>query len=522
VAQLDIIQGKRVIIIRHEPTRENRGGVIQGQSVESKLERMEISLGKIEWCKENIISPALIVCSSLGRSVQSAKLLSTFINVPVYSNSLFIQRAWGNVEGKTLKELGNRFVRNAFYADSDELPKGAESLSQVLKRAKEAWLYLFGLEAKTVIVITHDEFSNYLINEVLKEGLFKRPLAFNEAHLVEINFRSVVRVELNLGIDSIPCQYNVILREDAPTFKFNKVGLRILKNRGINLLSELDDFIRDSISGIIIGDKPFTDMYLQCYPNLKVVSRFGKGVNNIQMKPRDDLWITNTPGCNEKSVAEFVFALATNLTRGVNLFSRIVSGQNLWKPSVSPERSMITVGIVGLGTTGCETAKLLLDAGFSVIAWTFHPEKHRRFIEDNHLPIVNSVAELFSLADIVTLHILATKEATGLIGVEELRLMKPKKGYIINTSRSEILDYKALKKALKNGWISGAALDVFPEEPVRSLWLRQLVCNHRVIATPHIAGKTSNAVNKAIALCAYNVAWVLNGRPESASCVSFR
>ena len=68
---------------------------------------------------------------------------------------------------------------------------------------------------------------------------------------------------------------------------------------------------------------------------------------------------------------------------------------------------------------------------------------------------------------------------------------------------------------------SGVALDVFPEEPIKSLWLRQLVCDSRVIATPHVAGKTASAINKAIALCAYNVAWVLGGRPESASVCEF-
>lgn len=512
---------KRVIIMRHEPTDENRKGIIQGQSVESKLERMEMSSGKTEWCKENIIPPALIVCSSLGRSVQSAGLLSRLLDIPVHSSTLLIQRGWGDVEGKTVRELGGKFVKDAFYADADELPQGAESLSQILKRTKEAWSYVLNLGARTVVIVTHDEFSNYLVNEVLKEGLFKRPLAFNEAHLIEVNSNSVVRTELNLGISNIPSQHNVFLRNDAPTFKFNEVGLRILKNRGINPLSESDDFSHDSIGGIIIGDKPFTDADIQCYPNLKVISRFGKGVNNIQVRPRDDLWITNTPNCNEMSVAEFVLALATNFVRGINFFSRSISDQNIWRPVVSPEHSKMVVGVVGLGTIGREAVKLLLNAGFSVIVWTFHPEKHRRFIEDNHLTVVGSVTELCILSDMVTLHVPATKETIGLIGVEELKLMKSKKGYIINTSRAEILDYRALKKAIKEGWIAGAALDVFPEEPIKSLWLRQLVCDSRVIATPHVAGKTTDAVNKAITLCAYNVAWVLNGRPESASCVSF-
>ena len=515
------IADKRILIMRHKPTDENRKGIIQGQSIESRLERMEVSSSKIEWCKENIINPTVIVCSSLGRAVQSAELLSGLLNIPVNSSPLLVQRGWGCVEGKTLYELGNRFVKHAFYADSDDLPQGAESLSQVCIRARKAWAHVMGIEARTVVVITHDEFGNYLINEILKEGIFKRPLFFNEAHLIETNFCSVVRTELSLGINNVPYQHNVLLRGDAPTFKFNAVGIRILKNRGVNLLDESDIFTSDSIRGIIVGDKPFTDKDFRRYPNLKVISRFGKGVNNVQITPRDNLWLTNTPGCNEKSVAEFVLALAINMTRGVSFFSRSISGQNIWEPAVSPERSRMVIGIVGLGAIGCETTKILFDAGFSVLAWTPHPEKHTKFIKDNNLPIANSIMELCSRADIVTLHLPATKETVGLVGSREIELMKSKKGYIINTSRAELLDYRALKRAIRQGWISGVALDVFPEEPIKSLWLRQLVCDSRAIATTHVAGKTASAINKAIALCAYNVAWVLGGRPESASVCEF-
>lgn len=512
---------KRVIIMRHEPTFENKKGIIQGQSVMSNLERIEISPHKVQWCMENIISPATILCSSLGRSVHSSQLLSSSLSLPMQASSLLIQRSWGDVEGKSVKELGKNFVKNAFIADKEDLPDGAESLFQVRDRVLQVWSQILDFEARTVIVVTHDEFSNYLINEILKEGLFKRPLNFSEAHLVDLDMcGSVIRAALNLRISPVPCQRKVLLR-DVPTFEFDEVGVRILNNRGISLLEATEDIDRDSVEGIIVGDKPFTEQDLETYPNLKVISRFGKGTNNILIKSREGLWVTNTPGCNEKSVAEFTFVLVGDLTRGINSFSRNLSKDNLWKPTVLQERSSTTIGVVGLGAIGREVIKLLLKADFPVVGWTFHPEKHAKFIEEYHLPMAGCIGEVCSLSDIVTLHIPATKESNGLIGLEQMKLMQAKKGYIINTSRPEILDYRALKKALKCEWISGAALDVFPEEPIKSLWLRQLVCDPRVISTPHVAGKTTGAIRKAIALCAYNVAWILNGRPESASCINF-
>ncbi|GEM_PF-880709 len=512
---------KRVIIMRHEPTFENKNGVIQGQSVASSLERAEISPYKVQWCRENIISPAMIICSSLGRSVHSSQLLSGSLSLPIQISPLLIQRSWGNVEGKSVKELGKEFVKNAFVADKEDLPDGAESLSQVRDRILQVWSQILNFEARTILVVTHDEISNYLINEIFKEGLFKRPLNFSEAHLVDLDrCGSVTHASLNSKISPVSYQRKVLLRNDAPTFKFDEVGVRILNNRGISLLEVTEDVDRDSVEGMIVGDKLFTEQDLEMYPNLKVVSRFGKGTNNIVIKSREGLWVTNTPGCNEKSVAEFTCILVNDLMRGVGLFSRRLSERNLWKPTVLRDYSTMIIGVVGLGAIGREVVRLLMKTGFPVIGWTFHLEKHAKFIEENRLSMASCIEEICSLSDMVTLHIPATKESNGLMGLEQMKLMQVKRGYIINTSRPEILDYKALKKALKRQWISGAALDVFPEEPIKSLWLRQLVCDPRVISTPHVAGKTTGAIRKAIALCAYNVAWVLNGRPESASCIN--
>ena len=87
--------------------------------------------------------------------------------------------------------------------------------------------------------------------------------------------------------------------------------------------------------------------------------------------------------------------------------------------------------------------------GFNVLAWTFHPEKHEDFVKDHHIHMVKSVSELCGAADVVTLHIRGSRDADGLMGIRELEAMKTRRGYLINTARASIVDYKAIKTALR-------------------------------------------------------------------------
>lgn len=85
-------------------------------------------------------------------------------------------------------------------ADIDKLGDASESLRKVMKRAGRAWKYLKSVKARTVIVITHDEFSNYLINEILAEGLVKRPLMFNQAHVIDCVGDTIVKTFLHANV----------------------------------------------------------------------------------------------------------------------------------------------------------------------------------------------------------------------------------------------------------------------------------------------------------------------------------
>lgn len=229
--------------------------------------------------------------------------------------------------------------------------------------------------------------------------------------------------------------------------------------------------------------------------------------------------MTNTPGCNERAVAEFTVALIVNLIRDVHNFNWKVNEGNSSHFTLAKEWRQIKIGIVGLGRIGKEVATILKDMGFSVCAWTAHPKKHNKFLEKTSIRLVKSINKLCSLCDVVSFHVRLTDKTRNIIGIKELEVMKSHSGYLINTSRSGLLDYRALKVALKKGWIKGAALDVWPEEPIKSKWLKKLASDPKIIASPHVAGRTKIAINKAISLCGYNVAWIISGIPEIATCV---
>lgn len=521
ISHIDASSKKRLIVIRHEPTRENNLGIIQGQSIGGTLASKEINPDKVKWCKENIFYPAIIVSSAATRAKKSARCFSEILDIPLYTSHLFIQRGWGDVEGRHIKEIRGRFPKNAFLADTDELSNNAESLREVMQRAHDAWEYLKKFNTQTILLVTHDEFSNYLINEILNEGLFKRPLKFNEAHLIELVNNEPNKVILHANIYPVPIERRVLLRSDSQGFISDKIGLRILRNYGIAVVNEKNKSEKinpHTIEGIIIGDKPFIiDKEVREYPNLKVVARLGKGVDNVRIKRNkklSGLYVTNTPDCNERAVAEFTVALIANLIRDVHNFNREINKGNFSHCAFAKEWRQMKIGIVGLGRIGKEVAIILKDMKFSVYVWTVHPAKHSKFLKKTGIHLVKSPSELCSICDVVSLHVRLTDKTRNLIGIKELEAMKVHCGCLVNTSRSGLLDYKALKVALKKGWICGAALDVWPEEPIESKRLKELSSDPKIIATPHIAGRTKIAINKAISLCGYNIAWVLSGIPE--------
>ncbi|MCS7145086.1 MAG: NAD(P)-dependent oxidoreductase [Nitrososphaerota archaeon] len=234
--------------------------------------------------------------------------------------------------------------------------------------------------------------------------------------------------------------------------------------------------------------------------NLKLVVRAGSGVDNIAVDEFIELGVNvfNTPDAVAESVGELAAGLMINLSRGIIRAATALSqGEWMKHGLMGQELSGKTLGIIGLGRIGSVVARIAHAIGMRVLVYDvekFSPEYLARFGAEQV-----GLERLLSESDYVSIHTPLTEETKLMIGERELRMMK-KTAFLINTARGQVVDEEALKVALKEGWIAGAALDVFKEEPPRDLELLKLP---NLIATPHIGAQTREAQDKAAAEAAH-------------------
>ncbi len=220
---------------------------------------------------------------------------------------------------------------------------------------------------------------------------------------------------------------------------------------------------------------------------LKLIIRGGVGLDNIDVAYAKEkgIEVKNTPNASSISVAEMaighIFSVARNLA-----FANVTMRQGAWekKACTGVELFGKTLGLIGLGRIGAETAKRAKALGMNVIYTTRSGPKagagEYRFV---------SLDELLAQSDFISLHLPAAKDADPLINRETIAKMKD--GVcIINTARGVLVDEDALLEALNSGKVSGAGLDVYREEPTRN----EALCAHpKVSVTPHVGASTMEA-----------------------------
>lgn len=250
-------------------------------------------------------------------------------------------------------------------------------------------------------------------------------------------------------------------------------------------------FSPDSVFAIVAGDRKLGPAEMDLFPDHKIIARFGTGVDNVNLDAARErgVVVTNVPALNALAVSEmtiaYIFALAKNL---FGLKTLMAEGK--WERPLGLDIRGARLGIVGLGNVGKEVAKLALGLGMEVgAADSVYDEEFLRLYTKIQK---KELRELVSACDFLTLHIPLTPETRHLINAETLALMKPG-SFLINTSRGEVVDESALLKAIEEGRIRGAALDVFPEEPpFQNEILQKLISHPRVIVSPHVASFTPN------------------------------
>jgi phosphoglycerate dehydrogenase-like enzyme len=271
----------------------------------------------------------------------------------------------------------------------------------------------------------------------------------------------------------------------ALTAQYSQV---IFNDAGKSLAGEdLIQFLKDADMAIV-GLERFDAAVLKQLPRLKVISRFGVGLDSLDLSAlqKSGIRLAFTAGANKRSVAELVIALALAMLRDLrNINQELRAG--VWKQHKGVELTHATVGIIGLGAVGKDLAQLLKCFQCEVLV--YDALENNVFCEANNLLSV-SLDELLEKSDIVTLHIPLTSSTHHLLSAQRLCRMKAS-AILINTARGGLVDETALKSMLKNNLLAAAAFDVFETEPPTD---SELISLPNFFATPHIGGSTKQAI----------------------------
>lgn len=266
----------------------------------------------------------------------------------------------------------------------------------------------------------------------------------------------------------------------------------------------------DLLSGchaVVASNEAYTQRVFQQSPQLRVVARWGVGVDGIDLAAATDagVIVANTPGFVTQAVADQTFCLMLALARRLPEQREVaascdwqhVEGTDLWRKCL---------GIIGFGSIGRAVARRARGFEMRLLAHDLQPDQ--RAAAELGVELV-ALPELLSRADFVTLHANLTPQSQSLIGEADLRAMRPT-AFFINAARGALVDQHALVRALKEGWIAGAALDVLAEEPPHPD--APILSAPNCIITPHNSSQTRETAAAVNAQVCENIIEALSGR----------
>jgi D-3-phosphoglycerate dehydrogenase len=252
---------------------------------------------------------------------------------------------------------------------------------------------------------------------------------------------------------------------------------------------------------------PLSRKVIEALENCKVITRYGVGVNTIDLDAATEkgICVANVPDYCKDEVSDHALALLLSWTRKVSLANRHVKN-GTWDFKVTQPIYRLrgrVLGLVGFGMIPQALAEKVNPLGLQVIA--FDPYVSEEVAKGKGVTLV-SLEELCKQADFVSVHAPLMKSTQGMIGKNQFELMK-KEAVIINTSRGPVIDEDALIEALTNGLIAGAALDVVVEEPISPN--HPLLAMENTILTPHVAWYSEEAIEEMRSKAAMGVVDVL-------------
>ncbi|PLT46464.1 D-3-phosphoglycerate dehydrogenase [Paenibacillus pasadenensis] len=248
-------------------------------------------------------------------------------------------------------------------------------------------------------------------------------------------------------------------------------------------VDELAELLRDEEIVVIMRERtPFREELLARLPKLRLLVTTGMRNASIDLEAaaRRGIAVSGTRGTSDAPI-ELTWALLLGLARHVRAENDSLRGGGPWQSTVGTDLHGRTLGLLGLGKIGSRVAEIGRAFGMQVLAWSQNLTAERA--EEAGVERAASKQELLERSDFVSVHLVLSERTRGLLGAEELALMK-QSAFLINTSRGPIVEEQALIEALRTGRIAGAGLDVFDVEPLPAVHPFRTLPN--VLATPHI------------------------------------
>ena len=249
---------------------------------------------------------------------------------------------------------------------------------------------------------------------------------------------------------------------------------------------------------------------LQNAPRLRIVAQYAVGYDNIDVEcaTRLGIYVTNTPGVLTEAVADLTWGLILATARRIVEADHFVRSGEWWKTRTGWHPLMMlgmeiygkTLGIIGMGRIGRAVARRA--KGFNMKILYYDIRRLPKELEEELGAKFVDLETLLKESDVVSIHVPLTKETYHMIGEKELKLMK-KTAILVNTARGAVIDTNALVKALEEGWIAGAGLDVFEQEPLPPD--HPLTKFKNVVLVPHIGSATYETRTRMAELVAENL-----------------
>lgn len=288
------------------------------------------------------------------------------------------------------------------------------------------------------------------------------------------------------------------LREASFDLVFNPMGRPLTEDELIPLLEDCD--------GYLAGLDYVTEKVLSSCKKLKVVSRYGAGVDRVDLDAarRNGIIVTNTPGVNAVAVAELAMALVLSIARHIPYLDK-KTREGDWVRSTGMELGGKVMGIMGLGAVGKNLAKYAQGFGMHVIA--YDPYIDKAYAAEMNIQ-ATGFDDVIRESDVISLHLPLNAETKHLINEAVMNKMKPT-AILVNTSRGGIIDEAAAYRLLKDDKLGGLGIDVFEMEPPKDSPLFGL---DNVVITPHTAAHTKEATENMADVAAKNLLDVLSGK----------